>query len=257
MNWCRWTALSIFFLAAPVARAGGPDVSDCVRQLLPFKVEADLESIYENPLVSVFRTVVNGERGDTVYKTMPLYEALNDDHAFRVLRKENRKLSHPIRIIETTLVTPNEGEMDLNTRVLQKGPALEGRTLFDVLRDPSVPAARKEALVRRFEAWLDEMKIALERLNYRADSQPPHVRFFGKYPDTSLVGQPRVLDATRPWRSLMEGDFDERKLYVPLERVSRGRVHTLLYVNETIHILLKSDNVMVDPEDQLTLFDPW
>lgn len=217
-----------------------------------------LRVVYEDPHVSVFRAKsADPGKPDEIYKTLSLAEALNDQQAFRVLRDEAENTSGGVRILDSTVLTPREGEpMSLSTTVLQKTAAVDGRTLFEVLADPGVDPARKARLRSRFEKWLREMGALLNDRGYRLVIRDSGPAFFAKNRNDSFSEQPLMLEAKKPWRALIEGDFFELDAYRSLERLSRGSIFNLLSIDHCTFIHLKSDNIMVDARDELILFDP-
>jgi hypothetical protein len=140
--------------------------------------------------------------------------------------------------------------------VLQKTAAVDGRTLFEVLADPGVDPARKARLRSRFEKWLREMGALLNDRGYRLVIRDSGPAFFAKNRNDSFSEQPLMLEAKKPWRALIEGDFFELDAYRSLERLSRGSIFNLLSIDHCTFIHLKSDNIMVDARDELILFDP-
>lgn len=265
----------IFLAAQPHARAGEMPLAlfkqSCLQLLQRvFKSEAQtgveqiladhapkdaaklhLVPVYESSQVTVFRG-----KPDQIYKWFPLSDALNDYHALKVLQEENENLRSAIKIIDVKILIPKAEGVTLATRVVQQGPALEGRILFDVLADPAVPNERKQALRDRFETWLQEMKVALADRGYRGVIQLPQPWFFVKNRGQSMADQPAMFSAKKSWRSLVERDFSDLSHYSSLDKLSQGNLLHLLRIDEDIHIILKSDNIFVDSNDELTLFDP-
>jgi hypothetical protein len=218
-----------------------------------------LVPVFEDPHVSVFRSpttmrLPGQTRGESVFKVMPLSEALNDHHALHVLREVNASVSEPIEIIDTALLAPKSGGVTLATRVLQQSRAIEGRTLFDVLADPAVTPERKKALKGRYDSWVTEIKEFLDQQGYRGDWGAPDA-FFSKNRGQSYADQPKMLFMKKPWLSLVEGDFIDLQYYSTLSDLSHGRVQDLLPFSE-IEIRIKSDNFFVTGNDKLILFDP-
>jgi hypothetical protein len=73
-----------------------------------------------------------------------------------------------------------------------------------------------------------------------------------------LKSQPALLKADKSWRSEFKTKSEAEKASLSFDQLLRGQFKTLVSdPDEDLLILIKSDNVMVNDADELTLFDPF
>lgn len=228
------------------------------------RAHLQLDPLMEERHTSVFR--VHDPKypaRDFIAKVSPLSDALNDYYAMKVIREANSEIPSPITIIDSVLLTPKKDEVSLITKVVQKNTLAEGRPLVEILSDPSVSTERKRILYKKFKDWTTEMDSALKEQNFDVEIRKPDLNFFQKHQRLAqetpgfLKSQPDLILATKPWMALVEGVHYDQRMWMGLQRMSRGQLSTLVNTFEDIRIILKSDNVIVGANDQLILFDPF
>jgi hypothetical protein len=229
------------------------------------KLHFNLHPISERNSVSIFKGTDPLHPNSTfVLKVTPLFEAFNDYFTLRILRNAQGEIRSSIKVVDSVLLTPKKGNpVTLSTKVIQKNPYLEGRPLVEILVDPEVNTSRKLALRKRYTEWISEMHKELIARGFEVDRVRPDAMFFKNHEKLAsetrdfLKSQPDMIRATKAWSGEFDAVVYDRNLYQNMDRISKGELRTLLSTHEDILILLKSDNIIVNDADEMTLFDPF
>jgi len=224
----------------------------------------ELETVSEGKGASIFKGIDTlHPENPFVLKVVPLAEALNDYFGLRALKKAQELTRSKISIVDSVLLTPKKEKVSLVDRALEKAPFIKGRPLVEILADPKEPAARKTALLLEYQDWQTEIGAALESLGFSIKKKKvnpeyfkKHERLFQEIPDFEKT-QPEMLFASRAWEAFFGGWVFESSLFTQVERLSRGQIQTLLITGADLEIILKSDNVLVDEANRMTLVDPY
>ncbi|MBU6154897.1 MAG: hypothetical protein KGP28_11390, partial [Bdellovibrionales bacterium] len=154
--------------------------------------------------------------------------------------------------------------IELHSKVLQKNPFVEGRPLAEILVDPNVATARKAKLYKHYSDWLKEVARRLEAHGFEVILERPTDNFYPKHksllidePDF-LKSQPALLKADKQWKSEFKTSAEFERASQSFDHLLRGQFKSLVSdPEEDLLILIKSDNIMVNDLDELTLFDPF
>jgi hypothetical protein len=200
-----------------------------------------------------------------ILKVNSLSEAFNDYYGLRVLKKLDPPPLPSVKIIHSVFLTEKSAKsFELYSKVLQKNPYTEGRPLAEILVDPNVPTTRKTKLYKHYSDWLKDVARRLETQGFEVNLERPSENFYPKHknlmigePDF-LKSQPSLLKADKSWRSEFKTKSEAEKASLSFDQLLRGQFKALVSdPDEDLLILIKSDNVMVNDADELTLFDPF
>ena len=200
-----------------------------------------------------------------IVKVNSLSEAFNDYYGLKILKRLDPPPLPPVKIIDSVFLTGKSTKsLELYSKVLQKNPFTEGRPLAEILVDPNVALARKSKLYKHYSDWLKEVARRLESRGFEVTLERPTDDFYPKHknlildePDF-LKSQPALLKADKSWRSEFKTPAEIEKASQSFDHLLRGQFKSLVSdPEEDLLILIKSDNIMVNDLDELTLFDPF
>ncbi len=224
----------------------------------------ELVALTERSEVSVFKgTDLRHPENAFILKVVKLDEALNDYFALKILKKVQLQITEKIDIVDSVMITQKSKKISLSEKAVIKSPFIKGRPLVEILSDPTEPTARKSALFKKFTTWVGEISKALELEGFKTSLMAPDYNYFVTHKKLAyetqdfLKSQPKILKATRAWEALFEGMVYDRALFLNLDRLSQGQIQTLMITHSDLRIILKSDNVLVDENDRITLIDPF
>jgi hypothetical protein len=224
----------------------------------------ELTPLSDRSEVSVFKgTDAHHADQSFILKVIKMDEALNDYMALKILKKAQLEISDKIDIVDSVILTQKTKKRSLTEKAVIKSPFIQGRPLVEILADPKEPTLRKSALYKKFSTWVGEMNEALELEGFKTTFITPDYPYFIHHKKLAyetqdfLKSQPKILKATRAWQALFEGMFYDHSLFRNLDRLSQGEIQTLMVTHSDLQIILKSDNILVDDHDHLTLIDPF
>jgi hypothetical protein len=200
-----------------------------------------------------------------ILKVNSLSEAFNDYYGLKILKKLDPPPQPPVKIIDSVFLTDkNAKHLELYTKVLQKNPFTGGRPLAEILIDPNILTARKAKLYKHYMAWLKEVGQRLEASGFEVSIERPEENFYPKHktlmtenPDF-LKSQPALLKADKSWKNEFKTGADVERESAAFDHLLRGQFKTMVEDPDLdFLILIKSDNIMVNDADELTLFDPF
>jgi hypothetical protein len=223
-----------------------------------------LKTLDESKYTGVY--LGSAETGEQfIVKVNSLSEAFNDYYGLKILKKISPTLQTQIGIIDSVFLTPKGGApIELHTQVIQKNPYAKGRPLAEALVDLSVPRDRRFRLHRAYTDWLREVAMGLRADGFQIRVSTPTENFYKKHksmivknPDF-LKLQPPILKAFKSWQAIFKNPGEVESASKGLDQLLRGQFKNLISdPTEDLLILIKSDNVMVNDADELTLFDPF
>ncbi len=228
------------------------------------QIELKLEPLSEQTHTSVFKGIDPlHPKNESVIKITALSEALNDYYALKIIRATQQEMKHRINIVDSVLLTPKNREVNLMTKVIQKNTMAKGRSLAEILADPAESAARKAELTRKFTDWRNELEGALRHQGFEVSTHTPAIDYFRTHAEMmnrtpeALKAQPHMLLGSKPWEAEFNPFNFEKSNFKNALRLSRGQISTLMIDFEDLMMVIKSDNVFVDPKNELTLIDPF
>ncbi|NDG83977.1 MAG: hypothetical protein EBX52_02940 [Proteobacteria bacterium] len=224
----------------------------------------ELVPITERSDVSVFKGI-DPLHPDApfILKVVRLSEALNDYFGLKTIKSAQEISTAKINVVDSVLLTPKREKVSLSDKSVEKAAYVEGRPLVEILADPKEPNARKITLLKEFKEWQSGIEDALQTLGFSTKREKvnpgyfkKHERLFMEIPDFEKT-QPDMLFASRAWGAFFEGWFFDTSLYNQVGRLSRGQIQTLLLTGSNLEIILKTDNILVDAKNRMTLIDPY
>ncbi len=238
---------------------------EILREHVPYDMRKfTLTLLTESEHAAVLKGIAGtGER--FILKVNSLHEAFNDYYSLKILRKLTPAPTPPVKIIDSVFLAPKAPKVtELETKVVQKNPWIEGRPLAEVLVDSNASLGRKQKLFKHYSDWLRGVESALRAKGFEVSIERPAENYYPKHrklivdrPDF-LKAQPMLLKANKPWTSEFPDSGSSESVQPAFERLLRGQFRNLIELkDEEILILLKSDNIMVTENDELILFDPF